>query len=85
MIIPEKILCQKRKSSGKKGVVLVHNAEATKKEKKQPYLTTYVNDCNLSTPDIVRKRGETTYILFVVDIKLQTLRSRKCEKLSINQ
>ena len=48
-----KTACQKRKSSGEKRGALVHNAEATKKEKNRPDLTTYVNDCNYPTPDIV--------------------------------
>jgi hypothetical protein len=60
----EKNHCQKRKSSVEKAAGLVHNAEATKKEHNSVKMTTYVNDCNYSTPDIVRQRQELTYILF---------------------
>jgi len=54
---------QKRKSSDKMKVKLVHNAEATNRAQKKQTATTYVNICNYSTPDIVWMCGKTTYIL----------------------
>ena len=60
----EKTYCQKRKSCAEKPDEVGHNAEATKWRQNPPDLTTYVNSCNHQTPDVVRKMGKTTNILF---------------------
>jgi len=63
MVIREDTFCQKRKSSAEKDGGVVHNAEETKMGKKKHNSTTYVNDCNYSTPDIVKIRQIKTNIL----------------------
>ncbi len=61
--------CQKEKSSAENGDGLVHNAGATKKDRKKHNLTTYVNNCNYSTPDIVEDRQKKPIYCEWVDIK----------------
>ena len=56
--------CQRRKSFAESPADFERNGEATEKEGMRPELTTYVNTCNLSTPDIVENSGNVTYILF---------------------
>ena len=67
----EKTDCQKSKSYDKKDLPLGHNAEATKKGNKKQSTTTYVNNCNYSTPDVVRMRGKTTISCDKVYIKTE--------------
>ena len=43
---------------------IVHNAEVTKKTHKLHNSTAYVNNCNLSTPDLVENRRNATDILY---------------------
>ena len=61
--------CQKRKSSAEKAVTLVNNAESTQRVYINLKMTTYVNNCNYSTLYIVQRTGNTTCILFLVNIK----------------
>ena len=51
----EEARCGKEKSFAENPRGVVHNAGATKKCRKEHNSTTYVNNCNYSTPDIVDK------------------------------
>lgn len=73
MAFGEDPLCQKEKSSAQNRCRLGHNAGATKKQHKKHNSTTYVNNCNYSTPYIVEKWQSTTDILRGVNIKYETL------------
>ena len=80
MGIREKTHGQKRKSSVEKLGELSHNAEATEKENNPLKMTTYVNSCNYSTPDIVERSENTTYILFWVYIKTEQITQKILRK-----
>jgi len=62
MACGEDAACQKEKSSAENWYGLVHNAGATPQHRKKHNSTTYVNICNQSTLNIVKKRQGTTDI-----------------------
>ena len=80
----EEARCGKEKSFAENPRGVVHNAGATKKCRKEHNSTTYVNNCNYSTPDIVENSENATDILRGVYIKTQLIYSeiwhKKCKR-----